>query len=123
MWISHRRCPCAEFSRWYRSSPGVVAGQNVHPRRGRAGCGLSFEEPNLIIGLSFWQDEATARRLFKGALEIGPGADTVPSSSARLTVEPDTEMVDELFPAAKLLNPRPTRTSQPGQVPLFTLFI
>ncbi len=70
-----------------------------------------LEEPNLIVGLSFWQDEATARHLLRGACEIGLCVDTDPLGRARLTVELDTEMVNDLFLAAKLTNPRPTRTS------------
>lgn len=70
-----------------------------------------LEEPNLIIGISFWQDEEAAWHLFKGALEIGLCADTNPPGRVRLTVELDAKMVDELFMAAELLNPRPTRTS------------
>ncbi len=70
-----------------------------------------LEEPNLVVGMSFWQDEETARHLFRGAVEIGLCADTDPPGRVCLRVELDTEMVDELFTAAERLNPCPTRTS------------
>ena len=72
---------------------------------------IYLEEPNLIVGMSFWQDEEAARHLFRGTFEIGLCADADPPGRVRLAVELDTEMVDELFTAAELLNPHPNRTS------------
>ena len=70
-----------------------------------------LEEPNVIVGLSFWPDEHIARRSFKGSFEIGLCSDDEPSGRVRLAVELDSGMVDELFMAAEMINPHPSRTS------------
>lgn len=70
-----------------------------------------LEEPNVIVAMSFWPEEDAARCFFKGAFEIGLCSDNDPHGRVRLAVELETEMVDELFAAAELMNPRPNRTS------------
>lgn len=70
---------------------------------------LHLEEPNLIIALSFWPQAELARRCFKGNFEISLIAVNTPSSRVRMDVQLDATTVEELFVAAELINPRPTR--------------
>ena len=72
---------------------------------------LYLEEPNLIVALSFWPHEGDARLYFKGAFEIGLYAADGPEGRVRLDVQLDAATVEELFVAAELMNPRPTRLS------------
>src|SRR5262245_4460894 len=72
---------------------------------------LYLEEPNLIVALSFGLQQGTARRFFKGAFEICLYCDEVPDGRVRLAVRLDASTVEELFVAADLINPHPSRTS------------
>ncbi|MGH7962007.1 MAG: hypothetical protein ACRERD_09310 [Candidatus Binatia bacterium] len=70
---------------------------------------LYLQEPDLIIALSFWPDEESARRFLKRTFEIGLCAAESPPGRVCLRVQLDAAMVDELFMAASLVNPRPGR--------------
>jgi hypothetical protein len=72
---------------------------------------LCLEEPNLIIALSFWPCEGDARSYFKGAFEISLYTTNGPEGRVRFDVRLDATTVEELFVAAELINPRPSRMS------------
>lgn len=72
---------------------------------------LCLEEPKLIIALSFWPDHSQASCFFKGRFEIWLCAGGIPYDRVRLEVHLDATTVDELFVAAALINPQPSRQS------------
>lgn len=72
---------------------------------------LCLEEPNLIIAFSFWPDQEQAGCFFKGTFEIWLYTEVTPYHRVRLEVQLDAATVDELFVAATLINPQPSRTS------------
>jgi hypothetical protein len=84
---------------------------------------LYLEEPSLIIVLSFGVQQSTARRLFKGAFEICLYCDEIPNGRVRLEVRLDASTVEELFVAANLINPHPSRTSVRRAERHFTEFL
>ena len=84
---------------------------------------LYLEEPNLIVALSFWPHEEDARTHFKGAFEICLYAADGPDGRVRLDVQLDAATVEELFMAAELINPRPSRTSARRAEQHFTNFL
>jgi hypothetical protein len=72
---------------------------------------LYLEEPNLIIALSFWPHEDTARLYFRDAFEMSLYSGGNPHGRVRFRVQLDAATVDELFMAAELINPHPSRIS------------
>ena len=84
---------------------------------------LYLEEPNLIVALSFWPHAEDARSHFKGAFEICLYAADGPDGRVRLDVQLDAATVEELFMAAKLINPHPGRTSARYAEQHFTDFL
>ncbi|HJY79582.1 MAG TPA: hypothetical protein VKK81_00645 [Candidatus Binatia bacterium] len=84
---------------------------------------LHLEEPNLIVALSFWPRAEDARLHFKGAFEICLYTADGPDGGVRLDVQLDAATVEELFMAAKLINPHPGRTSARCAEQHFTNFL
>ncbi len=84
---------------------------------------LYLEEPNLIIALSFWPHEEDARSYFKGAFEISLYTAGGPEGRVRLEVQLDAATVEELFMAANLINPHPSRVSARRAEQHFTNFL
>lgn len=84
---------------------------------------LYLQEPDLIIALSFWPDEGAARRFLKGTFEIGLCSDDSPPGRVCLGVQLDAAMIDELFMAAALINPRPGRANARRGVKHFADFL
>lgn len=72
---------------------------------------LHLEEPNLILAFSFWPQIDLAREHFKGVFEISLFGPDNPESRVRLEVQLDAVTVEELFMAAELINPKPSRAS------------
>ncbi len=72
---------------------------------------LYLEEPDIILALSFWPGADEARRLFKGSFDICLCSAADPPGRVRLGVQLDPAMVEELFVAAELIKPNPSRAS------------
>ncbi len=72
---------------------------------------LYLEEPDLVLAMPFWLDPDSARRSFKGSFEICLCSAADPPGRVRLAVQLDPVMVEELFVAAELINPRPSKAS------------
>ena len=70
---------------------------------------LYLEEPDLVLAMPFWLDADSARRSFKGSFEICLCSAADPPGRVRLAVQLDPVMVEELFVAAELINPRPSK--------------
>lgn len=84
---------------------------------------LYLQEPDLIIALSFWPGEEAARRFLKGKVEVGLCSSDSPPGRVCLGVQLDAAMVDELFMAAALINPRPGRANARRGVKHFAEFL
>ena len=84
---------------------------------------LYLEEPDLILAIPFWPDIASARQLFKGSFEICLCSADDPPGRVRLAVQLDPAMVEELFVAAELINPRPTKACVLRAKKYFTEFL
>lgn len=84
---------------------------------------LYLEEPDLILAMPFWPDADVARRLFKGRFEICLCSAADPSGRVRLAVQLDPTMVEELFVAAGLINPKPSKASAKRAEKHFTEFL
>ena len=70
---------------------------------------LYLEEPDLVLTMPFWPEADSARRSFKGSFEICLYSAADPPERVRLAVQLDPVMVEELFVAAELINPRPSK--------------
>ena len=85
---------------------------------------IYLEEPNLIVGMSFWQDEEAARHLFRGTFEIGLCADGRPAgpgaSGGRTRYRNGRRVVHGRRAAQPASKPD---QRQPGQAAFFTFFI
>ncbi len=84
---------------------------------------LYLEEPDLILALALWPNADSARRLFKGHFEICLCSAADPTGRVRLAVQIDPDMVEELFVAAELINPKPSKASAKRAEKYFTEFL
>ncbi len=84
---------------------------------------LYLEEPDLILAMTFWPDVDLARRSFKGSFEICLCSAADPPGRVRLAVQLDPARVEELFVAAELINPRPSKASAKCARKYFTEFL
>ncbi len=81
---------------------------------------LHLEEPDLTLATVLWPDVDSARRLFKGRLEICLCSAADPAGRVRLAVQIDPDMVEELFAAAELINSKPSKAGAKRAKKYFT---